>query len=73
MRAEYNEDFKMVHVRLSRRNLENLIHMLDERDKARPGLTCRDNDIEILIEAQENDEHYDAKGLPAGSMSWEQP
>jgi len=70
MRAIFNENMQMVHVSLSRRNIENLLHMLDNRDKSRPSLSARDNDIEILIEAQEDDEHY-VDGRPAGAMSWE--
>jgi hypothetical protein len=69
MRAVFDEDLKVVHVRLSRRNIENLLHMLDDRDKIRPALSGRDNHFEILVEAQENDEHYVDR--PAGSMSWE--
>lgn len=58
----------MPHVVLSRRNLENLLHMLDNRDKARPAL---DNGV-LIVEAEEDEEHYADRALGApGHTSWE--
>lgn len=53
------------HFVLSRRNILNLLHMLDNRDKARPALMGGG----FVIEAQEDDEHYGDRA--AGPMSWE--
>lgn len=55
---------------LSRRNLNSLLHMLDDRDKGQPALSGRDQHVEILVEAQEDEAHY-TNGQPAGKMSWE--
>ena len=53
------------HFVLSRRNVNNLLHMLDNRDKARPALIGDG----FLIEIEEDDVHYE--GREAGTMSWE--
>lgn len=57
-----------VTVTLSRRNLESLLRMLDEGRK-QGALTARDNHIEILVQGQENEDHYTDRD--PGSMSWE--
>jgi len=53
---------------LSRRNLASLLHMLDEGRTA-GALTGRDENVEILVQAQEDDVHYADRD--AGAMSWE--
>lgn len=53
------------HFTLSRRNLEALLHMLDNRDKKRPALMGDG----FMVEAQEDDEHYGDR--KPGTMSWE--
>ena len=67
MRVEVQPGF--VALRLSRRNLESLLHMLDHRDKSVPALSGRDNETEILVLCEENETHYADR--PAGTMSWE--
>ena len=69
MKAAYNEESSQVVVSLSRRNIENLLHMLDNRDKVVPALSGRDNHIEILVMPEEDDVHYADR--EAGKMSWE--
>ena len=59
----------LVHVSLSRRNIENLLHMLDNRTKTRPSLENLLEDTILLVEAEENDEHYGER--EPGKMSWE--
>lgn len=59
----------LVQLRLSRRNINALLRMLDERDKVMPALSGRDKHVEILVLAQEDEEHY--TDYAAGSMSWE--
>lgn len=54
------------HIILSRRNIEALLHMLDNRTKQRPALVKGDG---VVVEAQEDDEHY--RGVTPGVMSWE--
>lgn len=54
---------------LSRRNLESLTKMLDEGRTA-GALTGRDEHVEILVQAQEDEFHYADR--EAGPMSWEQ-
>ena len=71
MRAEFDEISKTVCVTLSRRNLESLTKMLDDRDKWQPTLTRHGDDITILVEVQEDSEHYDGREI--GPMSWETP
>ena len=61
-------DVASITVTLSRRNLENLLHMMDE-GRVTGALSARDQDIEILVQGQENDVHYDER-VP-GVMSWE--
>lgn len=68
MRANIGDGF--VALRLSRRNIMALLHMLDDRTKAIPALSCRDNHIELLVLPEEDDVHY-APERPAGPMSWE--
>lgn len=55
------------HFILSRRNINALLHMLDNRDKTRPAL----HGDGFIIEAQEDDEHYNDREWPIGRMSWE--
>ena len=55
------------HIVLSRRNLNNLLHMLDEGIKTRPGLVGDG----FIVEAEEDDTHYAGRDYPAGTMSWE--
>ena len=69
MRAKFDEESRYVHVVLSRRNLESLTKMLDDRDKWQPALTRQDEDVNILVEVQEDSEHYDGRAI--GPMSWE--
>lgn len=54
------------HVILSRKNIESLLHMLDNRDKARPAIVKGDG---LVVEVQEDGEHY--QGVTPGVMSWE--
>lgn len=58
-----------IHLRLSRRNIVSMLRMLDDRDKGAPALNGRDQGVEIIVQAQEDDEHY--LDRPAGRMSWE--
>lgn len=67
--TKVGDEIGAIHVRLSRRNIMSLLHMLDDRDKVQPALAGRDQYVEILVEAQEDDEHYG--GGPIGKMSWE--
>ena len=57
---------KTVGVALSRKNVEALLHMLDNRDKQKPALIGDG----FIVEVQENDEHYEDR--EPGSMSWEE-
>ena len=55
-------------VTLSRRNLVSMLHMMAVGRTA-GALSARDNDLEILVQAQADDEHYADRA--AGKMSWE--
>ena len=46
----------LIQLRLSRRNINALLRMLDERDKVMPALSGRDKHVEILVLAQEGRE-----------------
>ena len=54
-----------VHIVLSRKNVESLLHMLDNRDKEQPGLAHHD----LIVEVEEDNVHYVDR--EAGQMSWE--
>ncbi len=70
MQATFDKDAKAVQVTLSRRNLESLIKMLDDRDKWQPALErLTEDNITISVLAQEDSEHYDGRAI--GPMSWE--
>lgn len=60
----------LVEVRLSRRNLESLLHMLDSRSYGKPALMSVDDEYMVLVLPEENADHY-ADREP-GSMSWEE-
>ena len=59
----------VIEVSLSRKNIESLLYMLDNRDKARPALAREDDDCVLLVVAEENDEHYMLR--EPGTMCWE--
>jgi hypothetical protein len=71
MKGSYSHADKLITLKLSRRNIKALLHMLDHRDKAIPALSSNDGEYEILVIAQEDDEHYAGRGHGAGRMSWE--
>jgi len=54
------------HIVLSRRNVEALLHMLDNRDKGRPALVKGSG---LIVEVRENEDYY--QGRTPGVMSWE--
>ena len=56
----------MIHIKLSRRNVEALLHMLDNRDKVQPAIIKG----QYIIEVEENDVHYGDR--EPGVMSWEE-
>lgn len=72
-RAEYHITHWYVNITLSRRNLTNLLHMLDNNIHQEPALMVRDDhgedDVVVLVQPQEDDEHYEDR--EPGSMSWE--
>lgn len=57
-------------ITLSRRNLDALKRMLDE-GRVTGALSGRDQHVEILVQAQEDEIHY--ADQPPGMMSWEGP
>lgn len=68
MRAEIHKG--AVVLRVSRRNITALLHMLDNPVHRVPALSSRDNNIELLVIPEEDEAHYADR--PAGGMSWEQ-
>lgn len=61
-----DQTLEPAHIILSRRNVEALLHMLDNRDKQRPAIVKGDG---LVVEVQEDGEHYE--GRTPGVMSWE--
>lgn len=57
-------------IRLSRRNITALLHMLDT-GRTTGALTARDNHTELVLIPEEDDAHYHDRA--PGDMSWERP
>lgn len=58
---------KRVHVRLSRRNLRQLVAILDAPDNPNTCLARRDdNGVSLVVQVENDADHYEGRGPGAG-------
>ena len=70
MQIDHNPYSTEMHIKLSRRNVENLLIMLDDPEQASATVSLYHSEARITIEVEENIDHY-SDVRPPGLMSWD--